>query len=132
MDSKSGKNLVSGVDSEDFEAGDEQIEVERRPRAGAVLSIRLSGDEVERLQQLARDRGVSLSRLGREALTAFIKSGAVSLGTGIQWTVGTPFTNTGPQPIQPNVQLLLVTQPVARTEGGVIQGKAAQSGGFST
>lgn len=129
MDSESGKYEVSSVESQDFAIGDDPIDVERRPRAGAVLSIRLSGDEVERLQQLARARGVSLSRLGREAIVAFLESGGTRVDQGIRWTAGTPFTNTGPQLFQPNVHLVIVSQnrPAALTEGGVIQGRAEQS-----
>lgn len=49
----------------------EVVEVERRPRAGVVLSVRLSVEEAEQLHEIAKRRGATVSRIGREALVAF-------------------------------------------------------------
>ena len=52
---------------DDIELGDEVIEVERRERAGVVVSVRLSAEEADRLQRMAEDRKTTLSRVAREA-----------------------------------------------------------------
>ena len=58
---------------EDIELGDEVIEVERRPRAGVVVSVRLSADEADQLQRLAEERKTTLSHVAQEALSAFLE-----------------------------------------------------------
>jgi predicted transcriptional regulator len=133
MPSESEEIRVTSVEPEDFELGDEPIEVERRPRAGAVLSIRLSGEEVDRLQQLAKARGISLSRMGREAIIAFIEAGGPRLEAGISWTVGAPFANAGSQGSPTIVELVMISKggPVPFTHGGVIQGRASQGGALA-
>jgi hypothetical protein len=62
-------------DRDQFEVGDEPIDVERRPRAGAVVSIRLSPEEADQLQELAAERNTTLSRLGREAIVRLLQGG---------------------------------------------------------
>lgn len=57
---------------EDIELGEDAIEVERKPRAGVVISVRLSADEADRLQQLAEERKTTLSHVAHEALSAFL------------------------------------------------------------
>jgi len=57
---------------EDIELGEDVIEVERKPRAGVVVSIRLSADEAARLQRLAEERETTLSQVAQEALSAFL------------------------------------------------------------
>ena len=61
---------------EDIELGDELIEVERRPRAGVVVSVRLSADEADRLQRLADERKTTLSHVAQEALSAYLAHGS--------------------------------------------------------
>ena len=60
---------------EDIELGDDVIEVERKPRAGVVVSVRLSADEANRLQQLAEERRTTLSHVAQEALSAYLAHG---------------------------------------------------------
>ena len=60
---------------DDIELGDEVIEVEKKPRAGVVVSVRLSAEEADRLQDLADKRGISLSRVAREALSGYLAHG---------------------------------------------------------
>lgn len=64
------------AEREEFELGDEAIEVERARRSGIVLSVRLSADEAEQVQRLALERGMSLSQIAREALTGLLRGGA--------------------------------------------------------
>ena len=66
------------IDREQFEASDEPVEVERRARAGVVVSIRLSPEEADRLQELAAERNTTLSRLGREAIVHLLDLGGSS------------------------------------------------------
>jgi hypothetical protein len=60
---------------DDIELGDDVIEVERKPRAGVVVSVRLSPEEADQLQAIAERRGVSLSRVAREALSGYLMYG---------------------------------------------------------
>lgn len=60
---------------DEFEMSDEQVEVERRPKAGAVLSVRLSQEEMEQLQAVAQQRKMTVSQLAREALVEFAQAG---------------------------------------------------------
>jgi predicted transcriptional regulator len=60
---------------DDIELGDEVIEVERKPRAGVVLSVRLSAEEADQLQAIAEKRRTTLSRVAREALAGYIARG---------------------------------------------------------
>ncbi len=56
----------------DFEAGDEALVVERKPRAEAVISVRLSSEEANRLQDLAESEQKSVSRFARDVLTSYL------------------------------------------------------------
>ena len=60
---------------DDIELGDEAIEVERRERAGVVVSVRLSAEEADRLQSIAEDRKTTLSRVAREVIAAYLADG---------------------------------------------------------
>lgn len=60
------------VSRDDFEIGTEPIEVERKPRAGVVISVRLSPDEAEQFQKIAEERGMTVSQIARQALGAFL------------------------------------------------------------
>jgi len=60
--------------SEDIELG-EILEVERKSRAGVVVSVRLSADEADELQRLAEQRGTTLSKVAREAITSYLAHG---------------------------------------------------------
>lgn len=70
---------------DEYELG-EAVEVERRPRADVVVSVRLSREEAEQLQELAQRRGVTLSRIAREAITSYIDTGGTSRWSAVQWT----------------------------------------------
>ncbi len=59
---------------DDIELGD-VIEVERKPRAGVVVSVRLSADEADELQSIAESRHTTLSRVVREALASYLAHG---------------------------------------------------------
>jgi predicted transcriptional regulator len=74
---------------DDIELGDDVIEVEKRPRAGVVLSVRLSAEEADQLQDIADRRGVSLSRVAREAVSGYLAHGSDSRAVGPwSYTVG--------------------------------------------
>lgn len=83
------------VDRDQFEAGDEPIEVERRARAAVVVSIRLSAEEADRLQELAAQRNTTLSRLGREAIVQLLDGEAPRQSglLGVMWTATSTFQN---------------------------------------
>lgn len=86
---------------EDYELG-EAVEVERRPRAGVVISVRLSQDEADQLQELAQQRGTTLSRVAREAITAYLGAGGSARWVAVPWTGTTSyFNNLELIPIQP-------------------------------
>lgn len=105
------------VEREDFAVGDEQLQVDRRARAGVVLSVRLSAEEADRLQDLANARGMTLSRIGREAIAMFLRTGGVVVEPGLRWTGGTPYTNTFTPPALTNFELL-VEDSVSQVTGG--------------
>jgi len=70
--------------------------------------------------------------LGREAIIAFLEDGGPRLETGINWTVGAPFANTGSQAIAAVVELVITKGGlVPLTQGGVIQGRASQDGALA-
>lgn len=71
---------------DDIELGDDVIEVEKKPRAGVVVSVRLSADEADQLQSIAEKRGTTLSRVTREALSSYILHGPQRPITVGPWT----------------------------------------------
>jgi hypothetical protein len=74
---------------EDIELGDEPVEVERPRRTGIVLSVRLSPEEADHLQQIAEVRGLTLSKVAREALMLYLRGGG-----GGTTVAGAPITAT--------------------------------------
>ena len=60
---------------DDIELGDEVLEVDRKPRAGVVVSVRLSAEEADQLQSIAESRQTTLSRVAREALASYLARG---------------------------------------------------------
>jgi hypothetical protein len=60
------------MERQDIEVERTPIKVERQPRAGAVVSVRLTEEEVERLEDVAESRHSSLSGLVREAVRVFL------------------------------------------------------------
>jgi predicted transcriptional regulator len=72
---------------EDIELGDEPVEVERRPRSGVVLSVRLSPDEADQLQTLAAQRRVPLSTVAREAIVTYLTNGPLARPSVAPWFV---------------------------------------------
>lgn len=63
------------IGPDNIELGDEAIEVERRERAGVVVSVRLSAEEADRLQDIAESRKTTLSRVAREVIAAYLANG---------------------------------------------------------
>ena len=71
---------------DDIEPGDEVIDVERKPRAGVVVSVRLSAEEADQLQRIAEGRKTTLSRIAREAPTGYLVHGPERAPTAGPWT----------------------------------------------
>lgn len=57
----------------DIELG-EQIDVQRRPRSGTVISVRLSPEEVDRLSDVAEAEGKTTTQVATEALVAYART----------------------------------------------------------
>ena len=101
------------VDKNDFEAGDEPVQVKRSSRAGVVVSVRLSPEEADRLQDIAEERRTTLSQIAREAVALYLRVGP----TGGR-AAGSPWTGTTTE----HANLELVVQslgPTVRTSGCV-------------
>jgi hypothetical protein len=64
------------MDRDDLDLGDEPLEVERPPRAGLIVSVRLSPDEADRLEELAEQRGTTLSQLARGIIAEYLDRGS--------------------------------------------------------
>jgi predicted transcriptional regulator len=79
------------MDPSDIELGDEPIELERRSRAGVVVSVRLSPDEADRLQDIAERRQTTLSRVAREAIKTYLTHGPVKQPAASPWTGASSF-----------------------------------------
>ena len=77
----------SKMEPNDIELGDEVLDVERRPKAGAVVSVRLTPDETGRLQAIARSRHVTLSQVTREAITSYLSRAPVPMVAALTGTV---------------------------------------------
>jgi predicted transcriptional regulator len=60
------------VGPDDIELGDEALEVERSPRPGLVVSIRLTADEADELERVAARRRSTVTGLAREALRQYL------------------------------------------------------------
>ncbi len=73
---------------EDEELG-EEVKVTRSRRAGMVLSVRLTPEEVEQVLHLTEARGITLSQLAREALTDYLRRGGTGGASGSPPTVTT-------------------------------------------
>ena len=72
---------------EDIALDDEPVPVERRARADVVVSVRLSREEAERLQEAARRSHKTLSQTAREAIVSFLQGGGAAPVGGALWTV---------------------------------------------
>jgi len=89
-------------EQDEFEIGTEPIEVQRKPRAGVVLSVRLSPEEADRIEDIADDRGMTVSQVARQAISSYLgtRSGrqiAVSPTTSVSIGGGdVSFTWTNP------------------------------------
>lgn len=55
-------------DEERIDVGNELVDVERRPRAGVVVSVTLSAEEAQHLFRAAAAQGVPISTFARDAL----------------------------------------------------------------
>ncbi len=70
----------------DYELGDQPIEVERRPRSGVVISVRLSAEEADLLSDVAEANGKTVSQVTREALTRYLREPVKSAQQTPSWT----------------------------------------------
>src|ERR1700730_8061169 len=86
-----GENVAT---PDDFEIGDEPIEVERKQRAGVVISVRLSPEEADQLQQAAARMDLTVSQVLRRALGGFLRGPADCEYAYPRWTA----TKTGTDP----------------------------------
>lgn len=64
--------------ADEGEWDDEPADVRVRPTTTEVVSFRLSGDELDRIQDVARRRGVSLSEFIRKALEHELEGGPLA------------------------------------------------------
>jgi Ribbon-helix-helix protein, copG family len=65
------------IEPGDIELGDEITEVEVRSPVGLVISVRLSAEEADQLEQIAEKAGKSVTEVAREAVQAVIAAGAL-------------------------------------------------------
>jgi predicted transcriptional regulator len=72
---------------EDIELGEGTVRVERRPKAGVVVSVRLAPEEADQLEEIAERRGVPLSRVAREAIVTYLTRGPLAQPAVAPWTV---------------------------------------------
>lgn len=61
------------MERSDVELGECVLEVERRPRAGVVVSARLGAEEAQALFERARRDGKKVSQIAREAVLAYLR-----------------------------------------------------------
>lgn len=61
------------MDRENIELTKETVKVERRPRSGIVISVRLSPAEADQLQEMAEARGLTISQIARKAVSSYLK-----------------------------------------------------------
>jgi hypothetical protein len=101
---------MSTNDLSEFEPTGEPLEVERRPRAGAVISVRLSADEAECFTNVAVQRRMTVSALGREAIMEYLRHTPSGMLAASPWTGVTDGNSS--------LQLIIPTaRPVVRTDG---------------
>lgn|GEM_PF-4050804 len=74
------------VDRNDVELTNEVVEVERRPRSGVVVSVRLSPAEADELQDRAEARDLTISQVAREAIRAYLQGGNAKSPSVWPWT----------------------------------------------
>ena len=74
-----GVSIEEAFQVGEFELGEELVDVERRSPAGAVLSIRLSQDELCELQRIAKARGLTVTEFARAALVGVVHSGGADI-----------------------------------------------------
>lgn len=85
---------MADMDNIDIELGTEPIEVDRKPRAGVVISARFTADEADLIQGLAERRRVSLSQVMRDAVTNYLIHGENPFRVTTPWTgTTTSFAN---------------------------------------
>jgi predicted RNase H-like HicB family nuclease len=69
------------IAEDDFEAGDEPVAMDRKASAGLVISIRLSSDAANRLEDIAEARDLTLTQIAKEALNTYMRAATVSPST---------------------------------------------------
>lgn len=74
------------VSRDDFAIGDEPVEVERKPRAGVVISVRLFAEEADRLQEIAEQGHLTVSQVVRQALGAYLREESERKPAFAAWT----------------------------------------------
>lgn len=62
------------VDRREIELGDEPLPMRRRARAGVVISVLLSAEEADQLQNLAEALGKPVTQLASEVIREFLRS----------------------------------------------------------
>jgi predicted transcriptional regulator len=95
--------------------GTEALEVERRPRSGVVVSVRLSPDEADALQNIAERGRLTLSQVAREAIRQYLSGGKTTKDPAV-----TPWMAT----ISGQANLEVVYSfygTTAQTEGSVLE-----------
>lgn len=109
------------MESKDLELGNEPVEVERRPRSGVVVSVRLSPGEADQLGAIAERRRMTLSQVAREAISSYLAGGMIRNPAAAPWT-GTTSGNS-------NLELVYGSYgAIVRTEGSV---KEADTKGYT-
>jgi hypothetical protein len=64
--------MEESAEPEDFEAACQPIKVDRHPRSGGIVSVRLTEEEIDRVEKLAEARHTTISQLAHEAIRSFL------------------------------------------------------------
>ena len=76
---------MRNIDLSNFEAGEDVThKVTREKPRGVVISVRLAGDDAERLVSLAEQAGTTVSELARQAIHSFVMRGGQLTSRDIQ------------------------------------------------
>jgi hypothetical protein len=67
-----GELMSLPMEPGDIELGNESLAVQRRLRAGVVLTVRLSAEEADQPQTVADEFGITLSRAGHTTIKKYL------------------------------------------------------------
>jgi len=98
---------------QEFEPGEEVLDVDRRPRSGVVVSVRLSEQEAIHLSGIAAARRMTMSQVVRQAVSEFLNGVSVERLAAMPWAPWSGAT-TAHAPLQ---LIVPSSRPVLRTEG---------------